>query len=52
MSLKKLKEEYGEGPEDHFEDPAAYWDSMGDHHRANAIRARRRKIENGEREEE
>ena len=52
MSYRQLKEKYGEGPEDHFEDPAVYWDSVGDHHRANAIRAKRRKIENGDLPEE
>lgn len=44
--------EVREGPEDHFEDPADYWDSVGDHHRANMIRKRRRQIENGERAED
>ena len=48
MNWQQFREEHGEGPDDHFEDPADYWDSKGDHHRANAIRARRKKVENGE----
>jgi len=41
MSLKKLKEEYGEGSEDHFEDPyeyARYLERTGQKHEANLIR--------------
>ena len=41
MSLKKLKDEYGEGPEDHFEDPceyARYLERTGQKHEANLIR--------------
>ena len=52
MSWKEFREMYNESPEEHFDDPADYWDSIGDHHRANAIRARRRKIEEGEIEDE
>ena len=37
-----------EKSEEHFDDPAMYWGSVGNHHRANAIRARRRKIEDGD----
>jgi len=38
--------------EDHFDDPADYWDSVGDHHRARQIRKRREAIERGDIEEE
>ena len=47
MSWREFEERYGERPDEHFEDPAEYWDSVGDRHRARAIRTRRRKIENG-----
>jgi len=48
MTWREFTERYGEHPDEHFDDPAAYWDSRGDHHIANAIRARRRKIEDGD----
>ena len=48
MNWKEFGRQYGEGPDEHFEDPAEYWDSVGDRHRAKAIRARRMKIEAGE----
>jgi len=41
MSYRQLKEEYGEGPEDHFEDPyeyARYLERTGQKHEANLIR--------------
>ena len=47
MNWREFEEKYNERPEEHFDDPADYWDSVGDHHRANAIRARRRKVEEG-----
>ena len=51
LSWTEFREQYGEKPEDFFDDPALYWDSRGDHARANKIRADRRKIKNGEKEE-
>jgi len=51
MNWRKFTEDYGEKPEEHFDDPADFQDSIGNHDRANAIRARRRKIEKGEIEE-
>ena len=51
MSWREFQEQYGEKPEEHYDDPALYWDSRGDHARANKIRADRRKIKNGEKEE-
>jgi len=51
MNWQQFREEYGEGPEDHFEDGyeyARYLERRGDHHRASAVRARRKKMENGE----
>ena len=51
MNWRKFTEDYGEKPEEHFDDPADYFDSIGNHDRADKIRADRRKIKNGEREE-
>ena len=48
MNWKKFREEYGESPEDHFEDPADYQESIGNRFEAKRIRSRRKKIENGE----
>ena len=50
MSYRKLREEYNEGPEDHFDDPADYQESIGNKYEANMIRKQRRQVENGERE--
>ena len=48
MSFKKLKEKYGEGKEDHFEDSyeyIRYLERMGQKHEANLIRRKIRKEE-------
>ena len=48
MSWQKLKDEYGEGKEEHFEDPHAYIRHLlkcGDKHGANLVRREMRKRE-------
>jgi len=48
MNWNRMKEEYGEYPEDHFDDPADYQQSIGNSYEANRIRQRRRKVEDGD----
>jgi len=48
MSYRQLKEQYGEGPEEHFEDEyeyARYLERTGQKHEANRIRRVIRKKE-------
>ena len=52
MTNRQLKDKYNEGPEDHFDDPADYQESIGNKYEANMIRKRRRQVENGERAED
>lgn len=52
MNWRKFTEDTGEKPEDFFDDEALYHDSAGNRDRAKAIRARRRKIKDGEIEDE
>ena len=40
--------EYHESPEDLYDDPADYQDSIGNHHEAKRIRKRRKAIEDGD----
>lgn len=52
MNWQEFKDEYGEGPEDHFEDAyeyARYLDRTGQKHKANLVR---RNMEGEESEEE
>ena len=48
MNWREFTDRYGEGPDEHFDDPADYQDSIGNTHIANRIRARRRKVEDGD----
>ena len=48
MNWNRMRDELGEYPDEHFDDPADYQDSIGNTHIADRIRARRRKIEDGE----
>ena len=41
MNWQKFREEYGESPEEHFDDPADYQDSIGNKYYANQIRKKR-----------
>lgn len=41
MNWRRFKEEYGEGPEEHYDDPAEYQESIGNKYSANQIRKRR-----------
>ena len=41
MDWNKFREEYGEGPEEHFDNPADYQDSIGNKFFANRIRKKR-----------
>lgn len=41
MNWKQFKEEYGEGPEEHYEDPAEYQEKIGNKYYANRIRKKR-----------
>ena len=48
MNWRKFAEDFGEYPDEHFDDPADYQDSIGNTHIADRIRARRRKVEDGD----
>ena len=52
MKWDEFTEKYGEYPWEHYDDPADFWEAQGDYHRANAIRARRRAVEKGDKPEE
>jgi len=41
MNWRKFREEYGESPEEHYDDPAEYQESIGNIYYANLIRKRR-----------
>lgn len=47
MNWKRFTELYGERPEEHYEDPADYQDSIGNRFEANRIRKRRKDREEG-----
>jgi len=54
MNWRKFREEYGESPEEHYDDPAEYQESIGNIYYANLIRKRRQEepTEAEEKEEE
>lgn len=41
MDWRKFREEYNEGPEEHYDDPAEHQESIGNKLYANQIRKRR-----------
>lgn len=41
MNWQKFREEYGESPEEHYDDPAEYQEKIGNKFYANQIRKRR-----------
>ena len=51
MNWQRFREEYGESPEEHYDDPADYQESIGNVFEANRIR-KRREEEPSEGEEE
>jgi len=48
MNWRKFAEDFGEYPDEHFDDPADFQQSAGNRLEAKRIRAQRRKVEDGE----